>query len=47
MVYPDGKNMDVVEYNDVKLNILSSTIQHNGNVCKRQYTYSKYNKDKN
>lgn len=33
MIYPDGKNMDVVEYNDVKLNILSSTIEHNGNVC--------------
>lgn len=32
-VYPDDKNMDVVEYNDVKLNILSSTIEHNGNVC--------------
>lgn len=32
-VYPDYKNMDVVEYNDVKLNILSSTIEHNGNVC--------------
>uniref|UniRef100_UPI002ED62964 response regulator transcription factor n=3 Tax=Paraclostridium sordellii TaxID=1505 RepID=UPI002ED62964 len=31
--YPDDKNMDVVEHNDLKLNILSSTIEHNGNVC--------------
>lgn len=31
--YPDDKNMDIVEYNDVKLNILSSTIEHNGNIC--------------
>ena len=32
-VYPDDKSMDIVEYNGVKLNILSSTIEHNGNVC--------------
>ncbi|MDU6113616.1 MAG: response regulator transcription factor [Paeniclostridium sordellii] len=31
--YPDDKNMNVVEHNDLKLNILSSTIEHNGNVC--------------
>ena len=31
--YPDDKNMDIVEHNDLKLNILSSTIEHNGNVC--------------
>lgn len=32
-VYPDDKNMDIVEHNDLKLNILSSTIEHNGNIC--------------
>lgn len=31
--YPDDKNMDIVEHNDLKLNILSSTIEHNGNIC--------------
>lgn len=28
--YPNDTNMDVVEYNGVKLNILSSTIEYNG-----------------
>lgn len=32
-VYPDDKNMDIVEHNDLKLNILSSTVEHNGNIC--------------
>lgn len=29
--YPNDTNMDIVEYNNLKLNILSSTIEHNGN----------------
>ncbi|MBU3091026.1 response regulator transcription factor [Clostridium sp. CF011] len=29
--YPNEKTMDVVEYNGIRLNILSSTIEHNGN----------------
>lgn len=31
--YPNDQNMDIVEYNGVKLNILSSTIEHDRNVC--------------
>jgi len=31
--YPNDQNMDIVEYNGVKLNILSSTIEHNRNIC--------------
>ena len=31
--YPNEQNMDIVEYGGVKLNILSSTIEHNGNIC--------------
>lgn len=29
--YPNDTNMDVIEYNGLKLNILSSTIEHDGN----------------
>lgn len=29
--YPSNSNIDVVEYNGIKLNILSSTVEHNGN----------------
>ncbi|MEG2364146.1 MAG: response regulator transcription factor [Terrisporobacter sp.] len=30
--YPENKSMDIIEYNGLKLNILSSTIENNGNV---------------
>ncbi|WP_042349885.1 response regulator transcription factor [Bacillus massiliigorillae] len=30
--YPSENAMDVIEYNGIKLNILSSTVEHNGNV---------------
>ncbi|GAA0085934.1 response regulator transcription factor [Clostridium sp. MB05] len=29
--YPNENNLDVIDYNGLKLNILSSTIEHNGN----------------
>lgn len=29
--YPNNSNLDVIEYNGLKLNILTSTIEHNGN----------------
>lgn len=29
-VYPSEKNMDVIQYNDLKLNVLSSTVEYNG-----------------
>ena len=29
--YPKNTNMDIVEYKGIKLNILSSTVEHNGN----------------
>lgn len=29
--YPNESNLDVIEYNGLKLNILTSTIEHNGN----------------
>ena len=31
-VYPNNSNLDVIEYNGLKLNILTSTIEHSGNV---------------
>ena len=30
-VYPNNSNLDVMEYNGLKLNILTSTIEHSGN----------------
>ena len=29
--YPNESNLDIIEYNGLKLNILTSTIEHNGN----------------
>lgn len=29
--YPNNSNLDVIEYNGLKINILTSTIEHNGN----------------
>lgn len=29
--YPNNSNLDIIEYNGLKLNILTSTIEHNGN----------------
>lgn len=30
--YPNEKSMDIIEYNGIKLNILSSTVEHSGKV---------------
>lgn len=30
--YPGNTNQDIIEYNGLKLNILTSTIEHNGNI---------------